>query len=222
MKLSGKVESGWLSSDPESNLTGNKEQVRRPMKESLLFLYNFVRHPKSTGAVIPSSRRLAGVMVEGAGLDTAATVVELGPGTGAFTGAIAENLGAQGTYLGIELQEKFAAIVKNKFPHLLVVNDSAEKIVENLRKLDREKADAIISGLPWGTFDADLQNRIMNAVTDALPAGGKFATFTYLHAARMKAGRRFRSLLDENFSEVRISRTIWRNLPPAFVYHCTK
>ena len=192
------------------------------MKESLLFFFNFIRHPKSTGAVFPSSRRLAEVMVEDAGLDTATTVVELGPGTGAFTGVIAERLGDQGNYLGLELREKFAAIVKEKYPHLRVVNDSAEKIAENLRKLDRENADAIISSLPWTTFDPDLQNRIMKSVTDALPSGGKFSTFTYLHAARLPAGRRFRSLLDKNFSEVRVSRTIWRNLPPAFVYHCTK
>lgn len=196
--------------------------MRRPMKESLLFFYNFIRHPKATGSVFPSSRRLAEKMLEDAGLDTAATVVELGPGTGAFTGAIAERIGDPDTYLGIELREKLAAIVKKKYPHLLVVNDSAEKIVENLQKIGRKKADAVISGLPWATFDPGLQNRIMKSVTDALPPGGKFSTFTYLHAARLKAGRRFRLLLDENFSEVRESRTVWRNLPPAFVYHCTK
>ena len=161
-------------------------------------------------------------MVEDAGIDTAATVVELGPGTGAFTGTIAERLGDQDNYLGLELREKFVSIVQEKYPHLRVVNDSAEKIVENLRKLDKENADTIISSLPWAAFDPDLQNRIMKSVTDALPSGGKFATFTYLHAARLPTGRRFRSLLDENFSEVRVSRTIWRNLPPAFVYHCTK
>lgn len=192
------------------------------MKESLLFFYNFVRHPKSTGAVFPSSRRLAEKMVDGAGLETAASVVELGPGTGAFTGAIAEHLENPGSYLGIELREKFAAIVKDKFPHLLVVNDSAEKIVENLREIDREKADAIISGLPWATFDSQLQKRIMKSVTAALAPGGKFSTFTYLHACQLPAGKRFRALLEENFSDVRTSKTVWRNLPPAFVYHCTK
>ena len=192
------------------------------MKESLLFFYNFVRHPKSTGAVFPSSRRLAEKMVDGVGLETANSVVELGPGTGAFTGAIAERLEDPGSYLGIELREKFAAIVKDKFPHLLVVNDSAEKIVENLRKIDREKADAIISGLPWATFDSQLQKRIMTSVTAALAPGGKFATFTYLHACRLPAGKRFRALLEDNFSDVRTSKTVWRNLPPAFVYHCTK
>ena len=192
------------------------------MKDSLLFFYNFVRHPKSTGAVFPSSRRLAEKMIDGAGLETAASVVELGPGTGAFTGAIAERLEDPGIYLGIELREKFAAIVKDKFPQLLVVNDSAEKIVENLRKVDREKAEAIISGLPWAAFDADLQKRIMKSVTAALPPGGKFSTFTYLHARRLPAGKRFRALLDDNFSDVQTSKTVWRNLPPAFVYHCTK
>tara|TARA_B100000949_G_C14196605_1_gene414141 strand:+ start:74 stop:652 length:579 start_codon:yes stop_codon:yes gene_type:complete len=192
------------------------------MKESLLFFYNFVRHPKSTGAVFPSSRRLAKKMIDGAGLETATSVVELGPGTGAFTGAIAERLEDPGIYLGIELREKFAAIVKDKFPQLLVVNDSAEKIVENLGKIDRQKADAIISGLPWAAFDADLQKRIMKSVTAALAPGGTFSTFTYLHARQLPAGKRFRALLDDNFSDVQTSKTVWLNLPPAFVYHCTK
>ncbi len=192
------------------------------MKDSLLFFYNFVRHPKSTGAVFPSSRRLAEKMIDGAGLETATSVVELGPGTGAFTGAIAERLEDPGIYLGIELREKFAAIVKDKFPQLLVVNDSAEKIVENLGKIDRQKADAIISGLPWAAFDADLQRRIMKSVTAALAPGGKFSTFTYLHACQLPAGKRFRALLDDNFSDVQTSKTVWLNLPPAFVYHCTK
>ena len=192
------------------------------MKDSLLFFYNFVRHPKSTGAVFPSSRRLAEKMIDGAGLETAASVVELGPGTGAFTGTIAERLDDPGIYLGLELREKFAAIVQDKFPQLLVVNDSAEKIVENLGKIDRQEADAIISGLPWAAFDSNLQKRIMKSVTAALAPGGKFSTFTYLHACRLPAGKRFRALLDDNFSDVQTSKTVWRNLPPAFVYHCTK
>lgn len=192
------------------------------MKESLLFLYNFIRYPFATGAVLPSSRRLAARMVDESGLDTARTVVELGPGTGVFTRAIAERLGPDSTYLGIELREKFAEMVAAKFPDLLIVNDSAENIVENLGKLDRQTADTIISGLPWAAFDPGLQGRIMKSVTEALPPGGKFTTFTYLHAVRLPAARRFRALLDENFSEVRESKTVWRNIPPAFVYHCTR
>ena len=183
------------------------------MKEALLFFYNFIRHPRATGAVFPSSPRLAEKMVSGAGLETATSVVELGPGTGAFTGAIAERLENPDIYLGIELREKFAAIVKDKFPELLVVNDSAEKIVENLRKLDREKTDAIISGLPWAAFDSELQQGIMASVTDALAPGGKFATFTYLHACRLPAGKRFRSLLDDNFSDVQTSNCLLYTSP---------
>lgn len=192
------------------------------MKESFLFLYNFIRYPFATGAVLPSSRRLAARMVDGSGIDAAKTVVELGPGTGVFTRAISERIGSETVYLGIELREKFAALVSEKFPDLCIVNDSAENIVENLAKLDRTEADTIISGLPWAAFDTDLQRRIMASVTEALAPGGKFATFTYLHAVRLPAARRFRALLDENFSEVRESKTVWRNMPPAFVYHCTK
>ncbi|HEY3465976.1 MAG TPA: methyltransferase, partial [Amycolatopsis sp.] len=42
----------------------------------------FFRHPLLTGAIAPSSPRLAEEMTAGLGLERAARVAELGPGTG--------------------------------------------------------------------------------------------------------------------------------------------
>jgi phospholipid N-methyltransferase len=40
--------------------------------------------------------------------------------------------------------------------------------------------------------------------------------------AWMPGGRRFRRLLEANFSRVIATEIVWRNLPPAFVYRCEK
>jgi len=53
-----------------------------------LFVREFLRTPWQTGAVAPSSRRLGAAMVEPIPSSSPARVVELGPGTGAFTEAI--------------------------------------------------------------------------------------------------------------------------------------
>jgi phospholipid N-methyltransferase len=36
------------------------------------------------------------------------------------------------------------------------------------------------------------------------------------------AARRFRRRLRDTFDEVLVSATVWRNLPPAFVYVCRR
>ena len=58
--------------------------------EHLEFFHAFIREPASVGALSPSSRALAMAMIDGFDLRHADTIVELGPGTGAFTGPILE------------------------------------------------------------------------------------------------------------------------------------
>ena len=50
------------------------------------FVEAFLREPLSVGSLWPSSTELSWAVVDGCDFDSGATVVELGPGTGAFTG----------------------------------------------------------------------------------------------------------------------------------------
>ena len=80
----------------------------------------------------------------------------------------------------------------------------------------------IVCGLPWASFDARRQDALMSATVDALGEGGQFVTFAYLQGLMLPAGRRFAGRLNDWFSRVSRSPVVWRNLPPAFVYQCTK
>ncbi len=186
------------------------------------FFSSFLRHPIATGAIAPSSPQLARQMVAWVDWANVATCVEFGPGTGAFTQSILDALGDGARFFAVELNEQFADIMTRKFPGVETVCRSVDAIDEICRERGVQKIDCIICGLPWAGFSAELQHCLMQAVLSRMSEGGYFATFAYLQGTILPAGMRFRRLLRESFDSVARSRTVWRNLPPAFVYQCRK
>lgn len=189
--------------------------------ETAVFLREFLRAPVQIGAVAPSSASLASVAVAPVPEHGEPVVVELGPGTGAFSGAIQRRLDGRGRHLAIELNPRLAEIVQRRHPGVEVLNSDAASLPEILAQQGIERADMIISGLPWAAFPASLQQSIMDAVRTVLASGGVFATFAYIHALKLPPAVRFRTMLEGQFDRVRTSRTVWRNLPPALVYFAT-
>jgi phosphatidylethanolamine/phosphatidyl-N-methylethanolamine N-methyltransferase len=192
------------------------------LRDHLAFLAGFLRAPWRVGAIAPSSRALAAVMTEDMGLEEARTVVELGPGTGVFTRAICERVAAGTLVMAVEIDPRMAALLRPRFPRVSIVNDSAEHLDRLLADAGRKGADAILSGLPWASFPAELQSRLLAAVVGTLRPGGRFATFAYRHASWLAPGRRFRALLTASFAAVDTTPVVWANLPPAFVYRCRR
>ena len=193
------------------------------MSDAIRFLRAFVERPFATGAIAPSSRHLAAEMVAGMPLGDARTVVEVGPGTGALTRAILDELRPEALLLAVELNPDFAAHLQATLPpRVKVVNGSGEHLDEYLKGCGRESADCVVCGVPWANFGRELQQRLLEGVLRALRKDACFATFTYLHAVGLPYGRRFARMLRANFTSVERSSLVWRNLPPAFVYHCRK
>ncbi len=191
------------------------------LRDRAHFLAEFVRRPFHTASITPSSGHLAEAMVARANLVRAETVVELGPGTGVFTRLIVRDLAPRAQLICIEINPGLARRVAERFPRAQVVNDSAENLGRHLRRPDSE-VDCVISGLPWVILSGEDQKRLLEPAVRALRPGGTFATFGYSHAAWLPAGRRFKAMLESNFSSVETSAHVWRNLPPAFVYRCRK
>jgi phosphatidylethanolamine/phosphatidyl-N-methylethanolamine N-methyltransferase len=171
----------------------------------------FLRHPMLTGAIAPSSPRLAETMTAGLGLERAANVAELGPGTGVFTEAILALLRPEARLTAVEINPRFAAELSERFPRADVVTGSAERLA-------LDGVDIVVSGLPWTAMTADRQQRILDAVTAALAPNGRFTTFAYAHTAWTPPARRFAASLRSRFAVVERTPVVWGNLPPAFVY----
>ena len=186
------------------------------------FFKVFLRAPALTSAIMPSSPWLAERMVADIGLEQARVVVEIGPGTGAFTRAIQKEISPSTFYLAVEIDKVFASHLKRQFPRVQVVNDSAERLDRHLQDFGHAAADCVLSGLPWAGFKPDEQQRLLSAVIRTLKPGGMMTTYAFNHVAWRSGARSFRKLLESNFSEVTTTRTEWRNLPPAFVYRCQR
>lgn len=186
------------------------------------FIAEFLRAPTRVGAIAPSSKGLARMMVSAVDAQRRSVVVEFGSGTGPFTEAIRLKLGPGSQLIAIEQNDTFAGILRKKFPDLDLVHASVEALPAILQERGGRPADCIISGLPWASFDMALQRRIVAAAANGLRQGGSFATFAYVHGLVLPAAWRFRRLLEGTFRDVRQSEIVWRNLPPAFVYFCRK
>ena len=186
------------------------------------FLKEAIFAPHTTGAIAPSSPFLAREIVEKAGVGDAACILEIGPGTGAFTDHIVRTKKDYAHFVALERNPNFATNLKAKFPGIRIVEGCATELRAHASEHAFHQADSIVSGLPWTIFDSKLQRTILGAVHDVLADGGTFATFAYFGSHWMPGGQNFRKLLRSVFPDTRTSPVVLRNLPPAFVYYCRK
>lgn len=182
----------------------------------------FLRRPSTTGAVAPSSARLGRVLALVVPAAGDPVVVELGPGTGAVSAVIDTRLGGRGRHLAVELDPRMVAFLHRTRPGLDVVAGDARDLRALLGSRGVTHADAVVCGLPWALFDADAQLAVLGEIGRVIGPTGAFTTFAYLHGMAIPAARRFRRTLRAQFEEVMVSATVWRNLPPAFVYVCRR
>lgn len=163
----------------------------------------------------PSSRFLAAKMLNHIPIKEAKVVVELGPGTGVFTEKILKMLGQNTQFIVIELNDDFFNSLQSKLhhPNLHLRHGSADQIGKYLKELGFEKADLIISSLPLANFPSELRKNVIETAKNCLDDQGKFVQFQY-SLQSLKT-------LKRNFHSVKVDFTAF-NLPPAFVYTCSK
>ncbi|MCO1654451.1 methyltransferase domain-containing protein [Pseudonocardia sp. S2-4] len=181
-----------------------------------------MRRPATMGAVAPSSERLGAVLASIVPSQGEPVVVELGPGTGAVSAVISRRLPAGGRHLAVELDPDMVAYLNRTRPELEVVQGNAAHLSALLAERGVARVDAVICGLPWALFDDATQAELLGGISAAVGPTGAFTTFAYLHGMTLAAARRFRASLRHTFDEVVVSATVWRNLPPAFVYVCRR
>lgn len=189
------------------------------MNSRLRFFGEFARNPLTTGALLPSSSTLANVVARNCEIAPGGLVVELGPGTGAFTNRILNRLNGDAQFMAVEINRTHADLLRRRFPKCEVIHDSAENMAKHL---DGRKAACIVSGLPWGNMFPRKQDQVLQAVLESLAPGGQFLGFAYVHAACFPSSFRFRTLLKRYFERTDSTPIVWRNLPPAIVFRCWK
>lgn len=189
----------------------------QPWRDSLHFFTAFLRRPRTIGAVLPSSRYLADLLVGELDLQAGDLVVEFGPGTGPMTAVIQSRLPPGVHYLGIERDPAFHELLARRFPELRFHCGSADRLEEILTAHDLPQPRRIISGLPFASLPQATQDGIIRSVDQSLADAGEFRTFQYMHAYWMPAARRFRAAMSHRFCQFRRLGPVLRNVPPAYV-----
>ena len=189
-------------------------------KQSLHFAQQFFRQPRTTGALLPSGRALGQAMADSIDWDQVRTAVEIGPGSGAFTGELLRRVEDSNRLMLVEINPSFVDLLRIAHPELEIIQGN----VENLRAVLEERSticvDAIVSGLPWTIFESNQQDRMITSIRSSLCRKGQFSTFIYLQGLVLPGGRRLVKLLEKNFKEVRRTKIVWANLPPAVIFKC--
>lgn len=185
----------------------------------LRFLRSFLANPRRVGAAFPSSQALAGQITDPIDFARARVIVELGPGTGAFTRQLAQRAHPACRVLALELDAALAAYVAAQYPRVEVVHAAAQRLPEVLAERGITAVDAAVSGLPFANFSAAQQAAVVGAVRAVLRPGGAFVSYSYVHAQVLPTSRRFRRSLRERFGRFDI-RPVLLNAPPALVYSC--
>lgn len=95
----------------------------------LQFFLQFLKNPRSIGAVAPSGKFLARKMMEPIDFERTKCIVEFGPGTGAFTREIMKRKGKDTKLILIEQNQIFCNRLKERYKNqrgVYAVCDSAE------------------------------------------------------------------------------------------------
>jgi phospholipid N-methyltransferase len=184
------------------------------MGDGQVLFQEFLRAPTRIATVTASSDALVAALLAPHRLDGSPVVLELGAGTGRVTDALQHRLRGAGRHLAVEINPVLAERLAARHPTVTVVCADAARLPDVLAEHGIERADAIVSLLPWAAYAAA---PVPALVAGALAPSGTFTQatlrgFHLLPPARKQAGD-----LRAAFGSVTGSPTIWRNLPPARV-----
>jgi len=158
--------------------------------------------------VLPTSRRAVRDLLDMAWLEHATLAVELGAGTGVYTGEILERLPAESRLLAFEIDPSLAGSLSTRFadPRLEVVAESAERMAEHL---DGARPNVIVSALPFTSLPSAARQTILDECRRLLAPDGVMLVLQYSPFVEKDLRRRW-PLVRRRISPM--------NVPPAVLF----
>lgn len=212
--------------------------MRRQADDWKQFLRQFRQQFNTTGAVAPSGPFLARAITRPLfELSGPRRILEIGPGTGAFTRRIVKNLRPGDRLDLVEINDGFASHLEQRFTSdhdYVPVADRCQ--IHNLPLQDFvapdgiDQYDIVISGLPLNNFSPALVTELIDTALSHVRPGGTFSMFEYMYVRplrsrvgpkkdreRMKA---IESIMRERFDKYRFNTDwVFPNVLPAWVQH---
>lgn len=179
-------------------------------KETELFFRQWLRSPKSMGAVIPSSRVLARAVTEAVRWRPGQHVIELGAGTGAISQGLIDSGLPPEALMMIELDRPLFEYLRGRFPAVRVVNGDATRLIDIVGQQGITDVGTVISGLPMVTMPLTFQRAIIHQSLELLGADGCLLQYSYSPVSPIPARKLG--------VEAKLVKVVVRNLPPATLW----
>jgi phospholipid N-methyltransferase len=176
------------------DMSNNQRMPARPARSGLLFAWNFLRHPRMLGSIVPSSRFLIRQLLKPVDWSQATVIVEYGPGVGVITSEVLRRMRPDAMLIAIETNTEFVKYLRSAFrdERLQVVEESAEAVDEILRRYGHSSASYVISGIPFSTIPAHVRESILQKTCAALKPGGSFLVYQFSTTVLQDLRRIFR------------------------------
>ncbi len=186
--------------------------------DTLVYIMNFIKD-RNVASITPTSS--VGVKKVCSKIDFSQdrVIVEYGPGTGVFSKYLLNKMGDDSRLILIERNRNFNRILKNNIndPRMILMQDSAENVLDTLRACKEAEADYIISGIPFSFLDSELKHRILYNTHRALKKGGKFLVYQTC----FQTNNHLKVHLKKYFPTVNSKYEI-ANIPPLRTYEAIK
>ena len=217
--------------------------MRRFLTDHGLFLKEFRRTFHTTGAILPSGPGLARALARyvappkssaGDAPQPARRILEVGPGTGAVTRRIIQQMGDEDRLDLVELNDEFVARLRDRLQNEPMMRDVADRtdiIHLPIQEVEGEHIyDVAVSGLPLNNFAVEDVDTILATFRRLLKPEGTLSFFEYVAVRPVRGAisgkqekQRLRGItrcLGQLLDRHEIRRQIaWINAPPAWVHH---
>ena len=207
----GGVAQPVASSSPRKRCSGSFAMKQQGMPEALGFFHAWIQNPLRVAAIVPSGRALADLITCEISCRTG-PVIELGPGTGAFTRALIARGVLEEELALIEFGPGFAAALHDRYPQARTLCMDAARL-RTVDLFDGRLAGAVVSGLPLLSMPPRKVLAILSGAFRKMGEDGVFYQFTY--GPSCPVPRRMLERL--GLVAERLGGTL-ANFPPAAVY----
>jgi phosphatidylethanolamine/phosphatidyl-N-methylethanolamine N-methyltransferase len=187
------------------------KKIFAALTDTTLFLQEWLANPQRMGAVAPSSPKLAAAMARWLPSDPGSYVLELGPGTGAVTEALLRRGLREDRLVAIERNPKMACLLREKFPRAHIITGDAWRLDDLLHEHHEpiESVGVVISSLPLLNFPPEEAEALAKKIRAILQPQGNWVQYSYnIGKGQPRGSARF---------QLRASKIVWLNLPPARV-----
>ncbi|SCZ35201.1 phosphatidylethanolamine/phosphatidyl-N-methylethanolamine N-methyltransferase [Afifella marina DSM 2698] len=157
------------------------------IEDEFRFFKTWAQRPLKMGAVSPSSRAFARMMIKHGRPDPEGWTLELGPGTGVITEELIRSGIPQERLVCVEFEQHFYELLKKRFPRVNLIRGDAFDLQNTLGEFADTKFSAVLSGVPVLLIPEEKRRRFIEDCLSRVRPGGNLTQLSYSFTSPQKS-----------------------------------